>query len=95
MPVAAADGFLVNLADTPANRAFFGSAGTADDSSPFPQLRIVAVTARAAPPTLNAPGRQRHSPRAQKARPKLPYSSATTMTAAGIPKVTVFAPGFS
>ena len=34
MPVAAADGMLVNLADTPANRAFFGSTGTADGSSP-------------------------------------------------------------
>jgi len=54
MPVAAADGMLVNLADTPANRAFFGSAGTADDSSPFPQLRIVAVTARAGRATLGA-----------------------------------------
>jgi hypothetical protein len=47
MPVGAADGMLVNLADTPANRAMFGSAGTQDGSSPFPQLRIVAVTARA------------------------------------------------
>jgi hypothetical protein len=47
MPVAAADGMLVNLADTLANRAFFGSTGTADDSAPFPQLRVVAVTARA------------------------------------------------
>jgi hypothetical protein len=47
MVVLAADGMLVNLADTPANRAFFGSTGTAGDSSPFPQLRIVAVTARA------------------------------------------------
>ena len=47
MMVLAADGMLVNLADTPANRAFFGSTGTADDSSPFPQLRIAAVTARA------------------------------------------------
>jgi hypothetical protein len=46
LPVAAADGMLVNLADTPANRAFFGSTGTSDDSSPFPQLRIIAVTAR-------------------------------------------------
>ena len=46
-PVAAADGMLVNLADTRANRVFFGSTGTADDSAPFPQLRIVAVTARA------------------------------------------------
>ena len=47
MTVLAADGMLVNLADTPANRAFFGSTGTADGSSPFPQLRVVAVTARA------------------------------------------------
>jgi hypothetical protein len=53
-PVAAADGMLVNLADTPANRAFFGSTGTADGSSPFPQLRIVAVTARAGRATLGA-----------------------------------------
>jgi hypothetical protein len=54
MPVAAADGMLVNLADTPANRAFFGSTGTADGSSPFPQLRIVAVTARAGRARLGA-----------------------------------------
>jgi hypothetical protein len=47
MTVLAADGMLVNLADTPANRAMFGSTGTADDSAPFPQLRIVALTARA------------------------------------------------
>ena len=47
MGVLAADGMLVNLPDTPANRAMFGSAGTADDSSPFPQLRIVALAARA------------------------------------------------
>ena len=54
MPVAAADGMLVNLADTPANRAFFGSAGTADGSGPFPQLRVVAVTARAGRARLGA-----------------------------------------
>jgi Insertion element 4 transposase N-terminal len=54
MPVGAADGMLVNLADTPANRAFFGSTGTADDSSPFPQLRIIAVTARAGRAMLGA-----------------------------------------
>jgi hypothetical protein len=53
-PVAAADGMLVNLADTPANRAFFGSTGTADGSAPFPQLRIVAVTARAGRAMLGA-----------------------------------------
>jgi hypothetical protein len=57
-PVAAADGMLVNLAGTPANRAFFGSTGTADGSSPFPRLRIVAVTARAGRAMLGAiPGR--------------------------------------
>jgi Insertion element 4 transposase N-terminal len=54
MPVGAADGMLVSLADTPENRAFFGSTGTADDSSPFPQLRIIAVTARAGRATLGA-----------------------------------------
>jgi hypothetical protein len=54
MPVAAADGMLVNLADTPANRAFFGTTGTADGSSPFPQLRIVAVIARAGRAMLGA-----------------------------------------
>ena len=54
MPVGAADGMLVNLADTPANRAFFGSTGTADGSSPFPQLRVVAVTARAGRAMLGA-----------------------------------------
>ena len=53
-PVAAADGMLVNLADTPANRAFFGTTGTADGSSPFPQLRVVAVTARAGRARLGA-----------------------------------------
>jgi hypothetical protein len=47
MPVNAADGMLVNLAETPENRACFGTTGTADGSSPFAQLRIVAVTARA------------------------------------------------
>jgi hypothetical protein len=54
MMVLAADGMLVNLADTPANRAFFGSTGTADDSAPFPQLRVVAVTARAGRATAGA-----------------------------------------
>ncbi|MDQ2877397.1 MAG: hypothetical protein M3Y33_22355, partial [Actinomycetota bacterium] len=54
LPVAAADGMLVNLADTPENRKFFGSTGTADGSSPFPQLRIVALTARAGRAMLGA-----------------------------------------
>ena len=34
MPVGAADGMLVNLADTPANRVMFSSTDTEDDSSP-------------------------------------------------------------
>jgi hypothetical protein len=54
MAVRAADGMLVNLPDTPENRAFFGSTGTADDSSPFPQIRVVALTARAGRAMLGA-----------------------------------------
>ncbi len=54
MMVCAADGMLVNLADTPANRAMFGSTGTEDDSAPFPQLRVVALTARAGRAMLGA-----------------------------------------
>jgi hypothetical protein len=33
------DGSLTRVPDTPANRQAFGSAGTADDSAPYPQLR--------------------------------------------------------
>ena len=51
MTVCAADGMLVNVADTPENRAMFGCTGTAeqdgDGAAPFPQVRIVALTARA------------------------------------------------
>ena len=58
MTVCAADGMLVNLADTPANRAMFGCTGTAEQdgegAAPFPQLRIVALTARAARAVLGA-----------------------------------------
>jgi Insertion element 4 transposase N-terminal len=54
MPVDAADGMLVNVADTKENRAYFGTTGTADGSSPFPQIRIVAVTARAGRAILGA-----------------------------------------
>jgi hypothetical protein len=54
MTVCAADGMLVNLPDTPENRAAFGSTGTADGSSPFPQLRVVALTARAGRAMLGA-----------------------------------------
>jgi hypothetical protein len=58
MTVCAADGMLVNLADTPGNRAMFGCTGTAEQdgegSAPFPQLRVVALTARAGRAMLGA-----------------------------------------
>jgi len=38
------DGSVTRMPDTPANRAEFGSVGTGDDSSPFPQLRDLPVT---------------------------------------------------
>jgi hypothetical protein len=58
MTVCAADGMLVNVADTPQNRAMFGCTGTAaqegEGAAPFPQLRIVALTARAGRAMLGA-----------------------------------------
>ena len=51
------------------------------------------AAARAALHTLNLPGRQRHSKRAQKARPKFPHTTGTKTTFTGKPQVTVFAPG--
>ena len=47
--VAALDGCQTRVADTEANRAAFGSSGTAEDGSdsPFPLVRIVLATARA------------------------------------------------
>ena len=39
LDVYAIDGSLTRVPDSPANREAFGSAGTADDSSPYPQLR--------------------------------------------------------
>ena len=53
------------------------------------------AAARAALHILNVPGRQRHSQRAQKARPKFAHASGTKSTVTGKPEVTVFAPGFS
>jgi hypothetical protein len=65
-------------------------------SSSFGALAAAAdASARAVLHTLNLPGRQRHSERAQKARPKFPHTSATKTTVTGKPHVTVFAPGFS
>jgi len=51
LEVGSIDGSLIRVPDTPANRAAFGSAGTADDSAPFPQvreLRICGASTRAA-----------------------------------------------
>jgi len=53
------------------------------------------AAARAALHTLNVPGRQRHSRRAQKAAPKFRHATATKQTATGKPQVIIFAPGFS
>ena len=51
MPVCGIDGMLVAVADTPANRAAFGCAGTStrkgNGQAPFPQVQAVIVTARA------------------------------------------------
>ena len=41
----ALDGFQVRIPDTPANRSYFGSSGTCDNSSPFPLVRAVVDTA--------------------------------------------------
>src|ERR1035438_2750505 len=38
------DGTLVRVPDTPANRAFFGTVGTGDDSGPYPCLRALPLT---------------------------------------------------
>ena len=58
MPVCGIDGMLVNLADTPANRAMFGCTGTRHQkgpgSAPFPQLLAVVITARAGRAKLGA-----------------------------------------
>ena len=38
------DGTLLRVPDTPANRRFFGTVGTADDSGPYPCLRALPLT---------------------------------------------------
>lgn len=50
------------------------------------------AAARAALHTLNLPKRERHSQRAQKARPKFRHTTATKQTLTGKPQVTVFSP---
>lgn len=58
LPVCAIDGVLVNVADTPANRAAFGCSGThreqGEGAAPFPQIQAVVVTARAGRAILGA-----------------------------------------
>jgi hypothetical protein len=64
-------------------------------TSTLEALAVAADSAaRACLHTLNLPGRQRHSKRTQKARPKFPHTTATKTTVTGKPQVTVFAPGF-
>lgn len=50
--VCALDGFQAAVPDTDANRAYFGSSGTADNSAPFPQVRAVLATAAGSRGTL-------------------------------------------
>ena len=45
--------------------------------------------------TLTVTGRQRHSPRAQKARPGFPHTAVTKKTVTGVPQVTRFQPQIS
>ena len=44
LDLGAVDGTLTRAPDTKANRAAYGSAGTGDDSSPYPQLRDLLVS---------------------------------------------------
>jgi hypothetical protein len=58
LPVCGVDGMLVNVADTPHNRAMFGCAGTrtreGSGEAPFPQILAVVVTMRAGRAALGA-----------------------------------------
>jgi hypothetical protein len=45
LEVGSIDGSLIRVPDSAATRQAFGSAGTADDSSPFPQLRELRISA--------------------------------------------------
>lgn len=73
----ALDGFLVRVPDTEANREYFSSSGTADNSSPFPQVRAIIVTAARTKGALgmefgpSSDGEQTLTRRLVKARPHL------------------------
>ncbi len=45
LEIGSIDGSLIRVPDVPASREAFGPAGTADDSSPFPQLRELRISA--------------------------------------------------
>jgi len=58
LAVSSLDGTLIRVPDTPGNRAAFGSVGTADGTSPFPQLRALPlndVSTRALPGMTHGP----------------------------------------
>ena len=75
--LSALDGFQVRVPDTEANRKYFGSSGTADNSSPYPQVRAVILTAARTKGTLgpefgpSCDGEQTLTRRLVKARPGL------------------------
>jgi len=54
---------------------------------------VADATSRATLHTLITVNRQRHSQRAQKARPRFPHAAATKKTVTGVPEVTRFQPG--
>ncbi len=57
------------------------------------QLAALAdATSRATLHTLVTTGRERHSPREQKARPRFPHTRATKKTVTGMPDITLFQP---
>lgn len=73
----AMDGFQVRVPDIPENREYFGSSGTADNSSPYPQVRAVLIIAVADRATLgmefgpSCDGEQTLTRRLVKSRPAL------------------------
>ncbi len=71
------DGTLIRVPDTPANRAVFGSVGTSDDSSPFPQLRALPLTDASTRALLGMPHGPAGTDKAA-AEQKLLWSSART-----------------
>ena len=75
MTVCAADGMLVDVADTPANRRSSAAPGPPPGrhgAAPFPQLRVVALTARAGRAMLGRDLRPGPGRGADPARPAVP-----------------------